>query len=99
MIPRHSALVVLVAWSATAVACNNVNGQSQEQTMTNHTHPLLELQTQQCINDLYAKGGEPLSLLSPEAARDVWAGAQAAPVTKLPASSKTSLFQSVPRDR
>jgi hypothetical protein len=34
MIPRHSALVVLVAWSATAVACNDVNGQSQEQTMT-----------------------------------------------------------------
>ena len=51
--------------------------------MANHTHSFLEPQPQQYIDDLHAKGGEPFSILRPEAARDVWAGAQAVPVAKL----------------
>jgi hypothetical protein len=39
---------------------------------------ILDLQTQECIDDLNAKGGEPLCILRPDAACAVWAGAQAA---------------------
>jgi len=35
---------------------------------------------QECIDDLNTKGGEPLGILSPDAACDVWTGAPAAPI-------------------
>ncbi len=41
----------------------------------------------------HAKGGKPISILSPEAARDVWVGAQEAPVAKLPASFEDNTVQ------
>ena len=54
--------------------------------------PSLEPTTQKFIDALAAGGGPPIYTLSPDAARDVLAGAQAQPVTKLPASIEDTTF-------
>jgi acetyl esterase len=54
--------------------------------------PVLEPTTQQFIDALAAAGGPPIYSLSPAAARDVLAGAQAQPVAKLPASIDDTTF-------
>jgi acetyl esterase len=54
--------------------------------------PVLEPATQKFIDALAAAGGPPIYTLSPDAARDVLAGAQAQPVTKLPASIEDTTF-------
>lgn len=54
--------------------------------------PVLEPTTQKFIDDLAAAGGPPIYTLSPEAARNVLAGAQAQPVAKLPASIENTTF-------
>jgi acetyl esterase len=51
-----------------------------------HAAPALEPTTQSFIDALAAHPGPPIYTLSPAAARDVLAGAQAKPVAKLPAS-------------
>jgi acetyl esterase len=53
---------------------------------------VLEPETQKFVDSLAAAGGPPLYTLTPEAARDVLAGAQAIPVTKLPASIEDTTF-------
>jgi acetyl esterase len=57
-----------------------------------HAVPVLEPATQKFIDGLAAAGGPPLYTLSPDDARKVLAGAQAAPVTKLPASIEDTTF-------
>jgi acetyl esterase len=54
--------------------------------------PVLEPTTQKFIDALAAAGGPPIYTLSPDAARDVLAGAQAQPVAKLPASIEDTTF-------
>ena len=54
--------------------------------------PVLEPTTQKFIDMLAAAGGPPIYTLSPDAARDVLAGAQAQPVAKLPASIEDTTF-------
>jgi acetyl esterase len=54
--------------------------------------PVLEPTTQKFIDALTAAGGPPLYTLSPDAARDVLAGAQAQPVAKLPAAIEDTTF-------
>lgn len=54
--------------------------------------PGLEPMTQKFIDALAAGGGPPIYTLSPDAARDVLAGAQAQPVTKLQASIEDTTF-------
>jgi acetyl esterase len=54
--------------------------------------PVLEPTTQKFTDALAAAGGPPLYTLSPDAARDVLAGAQAQPVAKLPASIEDTTF-------
>jgi acetyl esterase len=54
--------------------------------------PVLEPTTQKFIDALAAAGGPPIYILSPDAARDVLAGAQAQPVAKLPASIEDTTF-------
>jgi acetyl esterase len=54
--------------------------------------PVLEPTTQKFIDELAAAGGPPIYTLSPRAARDVLAGAQAQPVAKLPASIEDTTF-------
>lgn len=54
--------------------------------------PVLEPATQQFIDALAAAGGPPIHTLSPEAAREVLAGAQAGPVARLPASTEDTRF-------
>jgi acetyl esterase len=54
--------------------------------------PVLETTTQKFIDALAAAGGPPIYTLSPDAARDVLAGAQAQPVAKLPASIEDTTF-------
>jgi acetyl esterase len=54
--------------------------------------PVLEPATQKFIDALAAAGGPPLYTLSPDAARDVLAGAQAQPVAKLPAAIEDTTF-------
>jgi acetyl esterase len=54
--------------------------------------PVLEPTTQKFIDALAAAGGPPLYTLSPDAARDVLAGAQAQPVAKLPAAIEDTTF-------
>jgi len=56
------------------------------------TAPVLEPETQKFVDSLAAAGGPPLYTLTPDAARDVLAGAQAIPVTKLPASIEDTTF-------
>ena len=54
--------------------------------------PVLEPTTQKFIDALAAAGGPPIYTLSPDAARDVLAGAQAQPVAKLPAAIEDTTF-------
>jgi acetyl esterase len=54
--------------------------------------PVLEPTTQKFMDALAAAGGPPIYTLSPDAARDVLAGAQAQPVAKLPASIEDTTF-------
>lgn len=54
--------------------------------------PVLEPGTQRFIDALTAGGGPPIYTLSPDAARDVLARAQAEPVAKLPASIEDTTF-------
>src|SRR5262245_905795 len=54
--------------------------------------PVLEPTTQTVIDSLAAGGGPPIYTLSPKAAREVLAGAQAQPVAKLPASIEDTTF-------
>ena len=54
--------------------------------------PALEPTTQRFIDALAAAGGPPIYTLSPAAARDVLAGAQAQPVAKLSASIQDTTF-------
>ena len=68
-------------------------------TATPRTAAVLEPETQKFVDSLAAAGGPPLYTLTPDAARDLLAGAQAIPVTKLPASIETPRSRSVPPDR
>src|SRR5262245_12670869 len=54
--------------------------------------PVLEPTTQSFIDALIAAGGPPLYTLTPDAAREVLAGAQRQPVAKLPASITDTTF-------
>ena len=54
--------------------------------------PVLEPTTQKFMDALAAAGGPPIYTLSPDAARDVLAGAQAQPVAKLPAAIEDTTF-------
>jgi acetyl esterase len=54
--------------------------------------PVLEPTTQKFIDALAAAGGPPIYTLSPAAARDVLAGAQAQPVAKPPAAIEDTTF-------
>jgi acetyl esterase len=54
--------------------------------------PVLEPATQKFLDSLAAAGGPPIYTLSPDAARDVLAGAQAQPVAKLPAAIEDTTF-------
>jgi acetyl esterase len=54
--------------------------------------PVLEPGTQKFIDALTAAGGPPLYTLTPDAAREVLAGAQRQPVSKLPASIEDTTF-------
>jgi len=60
--------------------------------MIERTTPILEPRTQKLIDDLAAAGGPPLYTLSPQAAREVLTGIQAAPVEKPPASIRDLTF-------
>ena len=53
---------------------------------------VLEPTTRKFIDALAAAGGPPIYTLSPQAARDVLAGAQAQPVAKPPAAIEDTTF-------
>jgi acetyl esterase len=61
--------------------------------------PVLEPTTQKFIDALAAAGGPPIYTLSPDAARDVLAGAQAQPSPSSRPRSRTRPFPPAPPDR
>src|SRR5438309_4827852 len=68
------------------------SGDLRMTTATPQTAAVLEPETQKFIDSLAAAGGPPIYTMSPDAARDVLAGAQAKPVAKLPASIQDTTF-------
>src|SRR5437762_2509418 len=78
--------------AATAPGGDLHSGDVRMTTATPRTAAVLEPETQKFVGSLAAAGGPPLYSLTPDAARDVLAGAQAIPVTKLPASIQDTTF-------